>query len=194
MVPVPDRQRSTSEDGHAQVERFKPFDVSTNHSVYDYKPIFSATRLISDILPSQDIQRHLKNSCAFCPPLKAIPLASLYDLPRVPTVPTMPETLQNKTPAVELPRRESITTVAPQDNPSQNGVHNKLLEQVIRTPGREPSPQPTHLSVPGTSQQKVLQEEGTGYDAPKFEGKELQMEQGEPLFLILFSCYSMKSC
>lgn len=83
--------------------------------------------------------------------------------------------LQN---AVKLPRRES-TTEPPERLPA-NGVHNKVLEQVVRTPGRQPSPQPTHLSVPGSSQHKVLQEEGSGYVAPKFEGKELQMDQGVP--------------
>jgi glutamate dehydrogenase len=57
-----------------------------------------------------------------------------------------------------------------------NGPHSKLLEQVIRTPGRMPSPQPTHLAVPGHSTPKVLPQEGSGYVAPKFEGKEKQME------------------
>ncbi|KAF2197981.1 NAD-dependent glutamate dehydrogenase [Delitschia confertaspora ATCC 74209] len=59
-----------------------------------------------------------------------------------------------------------------------NGVKNKLLHQVVRTPGRMPSPQPTHLSVPGTGPgtPKVLPQEGSGYVAPKFEGKEKQME------------------
>ncbi|ORY00597.1 Glutamate/Leucine/Phenylalanine/Valine dehydrogenase-domain-containing protein [Clohesyomyces aquaticus] len=59
-----------------------------------------------------------------------------------------------------------------------NGIQNKLLEQVIRTPGRMPSPQPTHLSVPGSGHAtpRVLPQEGSGYVAPKFEGKEKQME------------------
>lgn len=57
-----------------------------------------------------------------------------------------------------------------------NGPQSKLLEQVIRTPGRMPSPQPTHLAVPGHSTPKVLPQEGSGYVAPKFEGKEKQME------------------
>ena len=78
--------------------------------------------------------------------------------------------------AVKLPRRES--TAEPPERLPENGVHNKVLEQVVRTPGRQPSPQPTHLSVPGSSQHKVLHEEGSGYVAPKFEGKELQMDQG----------------
>ncbi len=78
--------------------------------------------------------------------------------------------------AVKLPRRES--TAEPPERLSENGLHNKILEQIIRTPGRQPSPQPTHLSVPGSSQHKVLHEEGSGYVAPKFEGKELQMDQG----------------
>ena len=80
---------------------------------------------------------------------------------------------------IELPRSEPMSNPDPPENLPQNGLlHNKILEQVIRTPGREPSPQPTHLSVPGASQHRVLHEEGTGYVAPKFEGKELQMEQG----------------
>ncbi|KAK5154670.1 glutamate dehydrogenase (NADP(+)) gdh1 [Oleoguttula sp. CCFEE 6159] len=62
------------------------------------------------------------------------------------------------------------------DSLHANGIHNKLLEQVIRTPGRMPSPQPTHLSVPGVTQHRVLREE-SGYVAPKFEGKEQQMEE-----------------
>lgn len=61
-----------------------------------------------------------------------------------------------------------------------NGDHgpaNKLLEQVIRTPGRQPSPQPTHLNVPGALSHRVLHETGSGYIAPRFEGKEEQKEQ-----------------
>ncbi|KAK5168720.1 NAD-dependent glutamate dehydrogenase [Saxophila tyrrhenica] len=54
---------------------------------------------------------------------------------------------------------------------------NKLLERVVRTPGRQPSPQPTHLSVPGSVQSHVLHETGSGYVAPKFEGKSQQMEE-----------------
>lgn len=69
-----------------------------------------------------------------------------------------------------------------------NGVsklHNKLVEQVIRTPNRQPSPQPTLLGVPGASNSnqslhKILSDHGPGYVAPKFEGKKTQMEQGEP--------------
>jgi glutamate dehydrogenase len=53
---------------------------------------------------------------------------------------------------------------------------NKLLEQVVRSPDRMPSPQPTNLSVPGQSH-KVLHETGSGYVAPKFEGKAEQMEK-----------------
>ena len=83
---------------------------------------------------------------------------------------------------IQLPRRESTTE--PQQRLPTNGViQNKLLDQVVRTPDRQPSPQPTHLSVPGSSQHKVLHEEGSGYVAPKFEGKELQMDQGMRLRL-----------
>ena len=86
--------------------------------------------------------------------------------------------------AVKLPRRES--TSEPPERLPENGVHNRILEQVVRTPGRQPSPQPTHLSIPGPSQHKVLHEEGSGYVAPKFEGKELQMDQGMPFPSINF--------
>lgn len=56
---------------------------------------------------------------------------------------------------------------------------NKLVDQVIRTPGRIPSPQPTHLGLPGSgaNSPRILQETGSGYVAPKFEGKEQQMEE-----------------
>lgn len=55
--------------------------------------------------------------------------------------------------------------------------HNKLLDPVIREPGRTPSPQPTHLSVPGRQpDDHVLHETGPGYVAPKFEGRAKQME------------------
>ena len=60
-------------------------------------------------------------------------------------------------------------------------LHNKLTDH-LRSPSRQPSPQPTHLSVPGQAGAHTLvKEEGPGYVAPKFEGKEQQMEQGEPL-------------
>ena len=59
---------------------------------------------------------------------------------------------------------------------------NKLLDTAVRTPGRQPSPQPTHLSVPGGSSaamplSHLLSEPGSGYVAPKFEGKAQQMEE-----------------
>jgi glutamate dehydrogenase len=60
---------------------------------------------------------------------------------------------------------------------AHKGPANKLLEQVIRTPDRMPSPQPTHLSVAGTVSHKVLREPGSGYVAPTFEGKTEQMEK-----------------
>ncbi|KAI9694332.1 MAG: NAD-dependent glutamate dehydrogenase [Bogoriella megaspora] len=63
-----------------------------------------------------------------------------------------------------------------QSNPP-NGVHNKIFDNVVRTPGRVPSPQPTHLSVPGGSHQFMVEKNEPGYVAPKFEGKEEQMEE-----------------
>ena len=66
--------------------------------------------------------------------------------------------------------------------PSNGAIHNKLLDAVIRTPDRLPSPQPTNLG--GTHLRKLPHEEGTGYVAPKFEGKGQQMEQGKQNHLI----------
>ncbi|KAK8206798.1 NAD-dependent glutamate dehydrogenase [Zalaria obscura] len=66
-----------------------------------------------------------------------------------------------------------------------DGVRNKLLEHVLHSQDRLPSPQPTHLSVPGLSTPngsgmhtpRILQETGSGYVAPTFEGKDKQMEE-----------------
>lgn len=91
----------------------------------------------------------------------------------------MGENGQTDAHTIELPHIEPISNPDHLENILQNGIiHNKILEQVIRTPGRLPSPQPTHMSIPGPSPHRVLHEEGSGYVAPKFEGKELQMDQG----------------
>ena len=108
--------------------------------------------------------------------LKAIPLISYYKQHRVPPAPAMETQHESNTIGavpVQLPRKESVSAVEP-----PNGVVNKTLENVIRTPGRQPSPQPTHLSVPGPAHHMIPHEEGTGYVAPVFEGKERQMEEG----------------
>jgi glutamate dehydrogenase len=61
---------------------------------------------------------------------------------------------------------------------------NKYVDQIIRTPGREPSPQPTHFSVSshshphGQNGHRVLRSATVGYIAPKFEGKKAQMTEG----------------
>ena len=115
------------------------------------------------------------------PSLKAIPLSSYYKLHRVPSLTKMsePDSGTDEAQGVKLPRRES-TTEAPPPTLPPNGIHNKILEQVVRTPGRLPSPQPTHLSVPGPSQPRLLHEHGSGYVAPKFDGKASQMDHGKP--------------
>ncbi|KAI1625242.1 NAD-specific glutamate dehydrogenase [Exophiala viscosa] len=64
-----------------------------------------------------------------------------------------------------------------------NPARHKLLEQNVRTPGRQPSPQPTLLGVPGASSSNLSlhrtlsADHGPGYVAPKFEGKKAQMEE-----------------
>lgn len=167
----------------------------------------TASKLTPHHLPIQSLDINaaanpLTSNGAFWSPLKAIPLASYYKLHRVPSLSAMPEpdsddmdscVLPGSEPNVEpkeqafengvrntvkLPRRES--TAEPPERVLESPLHNNILEHIVRTPGRQPSPQPTHLSVPGSSQHKLLHEEGSGYVAPKFEGKELQMDQGMP--------------
>ena len=64
----------------------------------------------------------------------------------------------------------------------QRFPHNKHLDHVIRTPGRQPSPQPVHLGLPG--HHRVLSEEGSGYISAKFEGKQEQMEKGKLVYIL----------
>jgi glutamate dehydrogenase len=62
---------------------------------------------------------------------------------------------------------------------------NKYVEQIIRSPGREPSPQPTHFSVSshshpyGHNGHRILRSATVGYIAPRFEGKKAQMIEGQ---------------
>lgn len=72
---------------------------------------------------------------------------------------------------------------------------NKLVADVSRTPGRQPSPQPTHFSVPpamsrtgsgqsghshtGSNGHRILRSATVGYIAPEFAGKKVQQEQGK---------------
>ena len=129
-------------------------------------------RPYTDIVSSE--KQFAPNTNSWRPPLHALSLASYYKLHRVPSLGDMAESEVSD--GLKLPRRESTTEPLTHETP--NGLHNKVLDQVIRTPGRQPSPQPTHLSVPGLGQHRVLHEQGSGYVAPKFEGKDLQMEQG----------------
>jgi len=176
-----------------EVDRFQLFDGSNNtHINYVpgdlYQQSLTASKLVTHHLPLESLDNNappqpLHSKGVLFPSLKAVPLASYYKLHRVPSLSTMTEPESDSSDhvdTVQLPRRES-TTEPPQERAPQNGIHNKILEQVVRTPGRQPSPQPTHLSVPGPGLHKVLQEEGSGYVAPKFEGKELQMDQGMQL-------------
>ena len=77
-----------------------------------------------------------------------------------------------------------ITMDSEHVNGTGEGVHmngaapvNKLVEKVARTPARQPSPQPTHLGIPGSIQSHILHESGPGYVAPRFEGREQQMDE-----------------
>ncbi len=176
-----------------EIDRFQLFDDASNTRVNyfhndTYQQPLTASNIVTHHLPPEGLDinlpiQPLHSNGALFPSLKAIPLASYYKLHRVPSLSTMTEPESDNSDhvdTVQLPQRE-LTAEPPQERAPQNGIHNKILEQVVRTPGRQPSPQPTHLSVPGSSQHKVLHEEGSGYVAPKFEGKELQMDQGTRL-------------
>lgn len=187
------------------VDKKDPNNVNCASTTTTNRDFLTASKLTPHHLPIQSLDINaaanpLTSNGAFWSPLKAIPLASYYKLHRVPSLSAMPEpdsdnmdscklrggesNVEPKEQAsengarntVKLPRRES--TAEPPERVLENPLHNNILEQIVRTPGRQPSPQPTHLSVPGSSQHKLLHEEGSGYVAPKFEGKELQMDQG----------------
>ena len=184
--------------GGGDVDRFQLFDEANNVNCTPRttnRHHLTASKLSTHHVPLHGLDinasaQPLTSNVAFWPSLKAIPLASYYKLHRVPSLTAMTEadSSDGDMEPIQLPRRESTTE--PQQRLPTNGViHNKLLDQVVRTPDRQPSPQPTHLSVPGSSQHKVLHEEGSGYVAPKFEGKELQMDQGMGLRLNAGLCF-----
>ncbi|KAJ5101501.1 hypothetical protein NUU61_003723 [Penicillium alfredii] len=83
-----------------------------------------------------------------------------------------------------LPSRPQPKLFSSQDGSSGTGTpigfqrypHNKHLDHVVGN-ARQPSPQPTHLGIPGSPHHRVLSEEDPGYIAAKFEGKQKQMEQ-----------------
>lgn len=158
------------------------------NNVTDLQPAYPTNKPISHPPPAENGAFHsplqrLNANATFWPPLKAVPLASYYKLHRIPSVDHLTVMAEaqdrNDVQPIELPLNEPTHTEEPQDKSPTNGIHNKILEQVVRTPGRQPSPQPTHLTVPGPGHPRVLQEQGSGYVAPVFEGKEQQMDQGE---------------
>lgn len=63
----------------------------------------------------------------------------------------------------------------------QRYPHNRFLDNAAGSAMRMPSPQPTHLSIPCSTQHRVLSEGDPGYIAAKFEGKQKQMEQGSSI-------------
>ncbi|KAL8882997.1 MAG: hypothetical protein Q9198_000086 [Flavoplaca austrocitrina] len=155
---------------------------------FDSQPVHSAaTRKSISHPPAENgslhsSPLHLRSHGTFWPPLNAVPLASYYKLHRVPSLDSLTAMAEAQSEhcaqPIELPQNEPSTVEEPQDkSPPPTGLHNKLLDHVIRTPGRQPSPQPTHLGVPGSGQHRILQEQGSGYVAPIFEGKEQQMDQ-----------------
>lgn len=96
-------------------------------------------------------------------------------------------TLNGETKALGLPTL-SVPKLFPDSNGTASGSgtpigfqrypHNKHLDHVVRSPARQPSPQPTHLGFTG-GHHRVLSEEDPGYVAAKFEGRHKQMEEGK---------------
>ena len=95
-----------------------------------------------------------------------------------------------------LPNRPQPKLFGSQDGSSGSGTpigfqrfppHNKHLDHAVGNALRQPSPQPTHLGIPGTPH-RVLSEEDPGYIAATFEGKQKQMEQGQWSRLIGREC------
>ena len=168
------------------VNPFHLFDHScpSERPSTNIKPPSVATRLVANAVtpaeassnPQDGLLTSSSNGLQGAPLKVALP-PSYYKLHKVPSLEDMAERKVSLPSAdAQLPNKEQ--SADPSAQSPQNGVHNKILDQVIRTPGRQPSPQPTHLAVPGSASHKVLQEHGSGYVAPRFEGKELQMEQG----------------
>lgn len=70
----------------------------------------------------------------------------------------------------------TISSLTPRSPP-------ELVEQVIRTPGRQPSPQPTHFNIANRNGNgnghRVLRSATVGYVAPEFKGRTEQMSKGK---------------
>ncbi|KAF3941509.1 hypothetical protein ABW19_dt0201118 [Dactylella cylindrospora] len=56
-------------------------------------------------------------------------------------------------------------------------AHRNFLPPTLTSSeeSRHPSPSPFHLSIPGGTQRRIITDASSGYVAPKFEGKEAQM-------------------
>ncbi|KAA8573164.1 hypothetical protein EYC84_003675 [Monilinia fructicola] len=76
-----------------------------------------------------------------------------------------------------LPTEENMATIS---SPISRSPH-KLVEQIIRTPGRQPSPQPTHFNIAhrngNGNGHRVLRSATVGYVAPEFKGRTEQMSK-----------------
>jgi len=60
-------------------------------------------------------------------------------------------------------------------------THRNFLPPTLTSSdeSRHPSPSPFHLSIAGSTQRRIITDASSGYVAPKFEGKEAQMEAGK---------------
>jgi len=92
--------------------------------------------------------------------------------------------------SIAFPSFDESLAVVDHDEPSiimdsndeSSSPSNRSVEQLIRTPGRRPSPQPTHFNPGGKisngNGHRVLRSATVGYIAPEFKGKKEQILQG----------------
>lgn len=94
--------------------------------------------------------------------------------------------------SITFPHFDETKTNMPDSEPQKttltiNPPTNKTLTQLAGSPGRHPSPQPTHFSMPYSYKNgngnghRVLRSATVGYSAPEFKGKKDQMELGMPM-------------
>ena len=123
-------------------------------------------------------------------------MVSRLDLPRFKEFPNHEETLEF--PQYEEPPEfcevDQSTAIMDISTSPRSSVPptNKALDNIVSTPVRKPSPQPTHFSVPpkngNGNGHRVLRSATVGYIAPEFKGKAAQMLQGMLFLRRLKSC------
>lgn len=83
----------------------------------------------------------------------------------------------------ELDEPAAIMADISRSSRSPTSPSHKQVDDIVRSPGRKPSPQPMHFSVPpkngNGNGHRILRSATVGYIAPEFKGKAAQMLQGK---------------